>query len=69
MPTTVYIRVDDYYITPLVMNVNTDRLQKKKNGILMFNRLWFPEITDPQTFYLKNKNIATGCGFHYVKKG
>eukprot|EP00731_Ephydatia_muelleri_P034403 Em0058g9a len=43
MPLFVYIRVDDYDITPLVTHVNTDRCQKKKNGILMFNRLWFLE--------------------------
>ena len=47
---SVAISKDNYYITPLVTNVNTDRCQKK-NGVLMFNRLWFPEITDTQTFY------------------
>ena len=37
----------------LVTHVNTDRCQKKKKGILMFNRLWFPEITDTQNFYIE----------------
>ena len=59
MLTTVYICVDDYYITPLVTHVNIDRCQKKKK--------WRPdvqllEVTDTQTFYF-SKTLQQGVAF------
>ena len=42
----------DYYITPLVTHVK----KREKNGVLMFNHLWFSEITDTQTFFFFNYN-------------
>ena len=44
----VYIRVDDYYITPLVMHANTDRVPKKEK--------WHPDV---QSFVVPRDNSSS----------